>query len=69
MPVVSGPPPGGDQDLGPAVMAVLWTETAIAILAVAARFAGRWLVHRTGWDDWLMLLTLVGDGRRNRKDQ
>lgn len=34
-------------------------ETGMSIVAVAARFWGRYIIRQTSWDDWLMLVTLV----------
>lgn len=31
----------------------------MSIVAVAARFWGRYIIRQTSWDDWLMLVTLV----------
>lgn len=52
-------PTGGNQDRGPAAVAIYWTETGIAILIVAARFYARTMIKSVGRDDWFMLATLV----------
>lgn len=52
-------PVDGDQDRGGAVIAVYWSITAVAMLVVGLRFYARRLVHATGADDWLMLVSLV----------
>lgn len=57
-------PTGGNQDLGPATMAIFWTETGIAILIVAARFYARTMIKGVGRDDWFMLATLVSNHTR-----
>lgn len=45
---------------GPSILAVGWTECAIAILFVNARMYTRIsLIHNVGIDDWMMLLALV----------
>lgn len=53
------PPPGGNQDRGPAMMEIMWIQTGFGILIIAMRFMARFLIHKTSWDDWLMLMTLV----------
>ena len=45
---------------GPSILAVSWTECAVAILFVSARMYTRiFLIHNVGIDDWMMLLALV----------
>ena len=45
---------------GPSILAVSWTECAVAILIVSARmYARSFLIHNVGMDDWMMLLALV----------
>ena len=45
---------------GPSILAVSWTECAVAILIVSARmYARSFLIHNVGMDDWVMLLALV----------
>jgi hypothetical protein len=46
-------------DRGPAVMGILWTESAISLIITALRFYARGMIRRIGWDDWLMALTTV----------
>lgn len=48
-----------DSDRGPAVMVVIWTESAVAVLIVAMRYYARTLIRKHSWDDLLMLVTLV----------
>lgn len=48
-----------DINRGPVVVAILWTETAVAVIIVSMRFYARTIVKRISWDDWLMLVTLV----------
>ena len=52
-------PPGGDADRGPALVALFWTESAVAILFIVSRFYARWTIRAVGKDDWMMLFTLV----------
>ncbi|KAJ6032084.1 hypothetical protein N7540_002816 [Penicillium herquei] len=46
-------------DRGPAIIALFWVESAIAVLVVALRFYGRTLSSKLGKDDWTMLFTVV----------
>lgn len=48
-----------DVNRGPVVMAILWTESAVAVIFVSTRFYARTMIKRISWDDWLMLVTLV----------
>lgn len=48
-----------DINRGPVVVAILWTETAVAVIIVSMRFYARTMIKRISWDDWLMLVTLV----------
>ncbi|MCJ1313931.1 hypothetical protein MMC25_007611 [Agyrium rufum] len=58
-----GPPPQGslgpNNDRGPAAVAVVWVQAAIAIIVVVLRFWSRRLIRSTGADDWWMLATLI----------
>ncbi|OJJ96431.1 hypothetical protein ASPACDRAFT_1890849 [Aspergillus aculeatus ATCC 16872] len=53
------PPASGDRDRGPAIMAVLWTEAAVALAALALRLYGRRLVKGFGADDHMMTFTVI----------
>ena len=53
------PPPFPDDNRGPVVGAIMWTETGLAILIVALRFHVRRAAKSLAGDDWLMLLALV----------
>ncbi|PYH77001.1 integral membrane protein [Aspergillus uvarum CBS 121591] len=53
------PPQGGDLDRGPAIMAVFWTEAAVAVTALALRLYGRRLVKGFGVDDYIMTFTIL----------
>lgn len=49
------------EDLGPTLNAVGWTEAAIATILVGIRlFVRTKIVKHLGWDDYLMVLALVG---------
>ncbi|GFF48184.1 hypothetical protein IFM61392_02516 [Aspergillus lentulus] len=54
-----GPPPDGDSDRGPLLLGVLWAQAGIATVIVFLRLYARFMIHTTGWDDWLMFLTLA----------
>lgn len=54
-------PAGGNQDRGPAAMAIYWSQTGIAMFIVAARFYARNMIKGVGPDDWFMLVTLVSN--------
>lgn len=57
---VGQPPPGGDRNLGPAVIAlncvVFTSSSLIVILRTVTRI---WITHNFGWDDAVMVLTQV----------
>ena len=54
------PPPGGDENKGPLILAIMWVECTIAILLVCARtFTRVHLVHNLGLDDWTMILSMA----------
>ena len=62
----SGPPPQGDVNLGPGIVAVIVVLLTLSIIVVGLRFATRiWIVKKLGWDDWTILFALV---RRQRKE-
>jgi hypothetical protein len=52
-------PPGGDVDRGIGVIAMAWTECSLAIFIVALRIWARLIGKNIGWDDWMMVFTLV----------
>lgn len=59
-----GPPPrGGDRDRGALLLGVLWAQAGIATVIIFLRLYARFMIHTTGWDDWLMFLTLVQHSR------
>lgn len=53
------PPPGGDRDRGPAIIALFWTQCVIVLIFVSLRFYARTMVKNVGADDWVMLFTMV----------
>lgn len=53
------PPPEGDQNRGPALLAMFWTETAISIIILGMRMWSRHKLKNFGIDDWVMGLTVV----------
>ena len=57
----TSPPVGGDQDLGPRFLSLVWVEGCLATVIVALRFYARYVyARRIAWDDWVMFMTLVG---------
>ena len=56
---LGSPSPSGDEDRGPLLLAIFWTESALSILIVASRFYSRWSIKALGADDAAMLATLV----------
>ncbi|KAJ5281523.1 integral membrane protein [Penicillium angulare] len=52
-------PPGGDQNRGPALVAIYWTESAFATIAVLLRLYGRRLIRNFGADDYVMVFALA----------
>ncbi|KAF7528052.1 hypothetical protein G7054_g10244 [Neopestalotiopsis clavispora] len=52
-------PPVSDENKGPWLLALFWTEAAISIIFVALRFYTRFLMRGIGVDDWLMLVALI----------
>lgn len=54
------PPPDGDVNKGPAILAVAWFQFPIALAFVAARmYTRRCLLRNVGWDDWTIVIALV----------
>ena len=57
-------PIGGNINRGPQLLAVLWSETSIALAVVCLRvFARAKYVKKFWWDDWLMFFTMVSKNR------
>jgi hypothetical protein len=46
-------------DRGPQLITVLWVMTGLSTLTVALRFASRSMRRSVGWDDFMMLFSLV----------
>ena len=53
------PSPGPNDDRGPAVTAIFWSEAAVAVLVVSLRLYARRSIRALGADDWFMLITTV----------
>lgn len=54
------PPPGGDQNRGPVVIAVLSLFFGLSTIIVSLRVVTRiWITRNFGWDDATMALTQV----------
>ena len=52
-------PEGGDENRGPHLSALVLTECAVAFVVLSLRMYSRFMIRGLGWDDYLMLLTLV----------
>ena len=52
-------PTGGDQDRGPVLLAMWWTELSISIIMVMMRMSSRFKLKSVGVDDWFMVAALV----------
>ncbi|KAH9900475.1 hypothetical protein F4778DRAFT_739113 [Xylariomycetidae sp. FL2044] len=52
-------PPGGDENRGPALIAIFWVEIAISTAFIVLRLFTRWRLARLGAEDWTILATLV----------
>ena len=58
---LGGPPAEGDADQSTAIRIYTGTLIAFTILIVLLRFLVRkWITKIIGWDDWTILLALVG---------
>lgn len=53
------PPPDGDVNRGPTLIAIFWTEIGVSIIFVMLRFYTRLRMGRLGADDWTILITMV----------
>ena len=54
------PPPGGDQNHGPALLAIAVVSSAIAVATTIIRIIGRTFVLRSvGWDDFTIIIAAV----------
>ena len=57
---ISGPPPYGNLDLGPGIMAATAVLDTVSTVVVALRLATRWwIVKSIGWDDITILFAIV----------
>jgi len=64
--MVAPPPPppmakpdGGDVNRAAGLIAIYWAEMFVAITIVSLRMYARKITKNYGWDDWMMLITLV----------
>lgn len=48
-----------DEDRGPQLLAMYWTEITIVTIVVALRFYSRIMIKGLGLDDWAVLFTMV----------
>lgn len=55
---MQGPLPP-DEDRGPRLEAAYWTWSAVSILMLCLRMYARVKIRGLGWDDWMMLITVV----------
>ncbi|KAF2236998.1 hypothetical protein EV356DRAFT_530507 [Viridothelium virens] len=51
------PPPGGNQDRGPAILAIWWTEVGVSAIVLLLRLQSRLILRKIGVDDWIMFFT------------
>lgn len=53
-------PPGGDQNFGPALLAIAVASSTLAVLATIIRVASRtWIVGSVGADDYTIAVAAV----------
>lgn len=48
-----------DEDRGPQLLAMYWTECTVATIVVALRIYSRIKIKGLGLDDWIILFTMV----------
>ena len=53
------PPPGGDVDLGPSMMAIYLTLSILALICVIGRLYIRYRHRNFGADDYTMFISAV----------
>ncbi|PQE06889.1 integral membrane protein [Rutstroemia sp. NJR-2017a BVV2] len=61
-PPITFPPPINPDDLGrgPMIIGLTWSFTGLAVIAVSLRlYIRKKIIHITGWDDWLMLASVI----------
>jgi hypothetical protein len=56
----AAPPPGGDENRGPRLIAVYWVMNAVSVAVICLRLYGRRLIRGFGVDDYMMIFTSVG---------
>lgn len=62
-------PIGGDQNRAHKLLGASWTLFAISACLVIARMYTRIVIqHNVGWDDWMILFTLVGANLMRRDE-
>ncbi|KHN94962.1 uncharacterized protein MAM_07189 [Metarhizium album ARSEF 1941] len=52
-------PAGGDVDRGPQSLVLFWVTASVGTIIVGLRLLGRRMRKSTGWDDLMMLVTLL----------
>ena len=52
-------PQESDRNRGGSLLAMVWTEVPIAAIFVTMRMYSRLKLRNLGWDDWMMVITLV----------
>ncbi|KAH8742343.1 integral membrane protein [Diaporthe sp. PMI_573] len=57
-PAMQGPIPP-DEDRGPRLEAAYWTWSAVSILMLCLRIYARVKIRGLGWDDWMMVITVI----------
>lgn len=56
----SGPPPYGELNLGPGLIAATSVLVGVSFIVVVLRLATRWyIVKNIGWDDITIVLAIV----------
>ena len=53
------PPPDGDQNRAPALLAIFWTPFPVIVALLCARFFVRIRIKNLGLDDYIMFLAWV----------
>lgn len=48
-----------NENRGPKLLALYWTEVVLAVIIIVLRFYSRIRIKGLGWDDWIMLFTVV----------
>ena len=51
--------PSHDMTKDRALLAIFWTQFAIALVFVLLRFYARFSIHAIGMDDWVITITMV----------